>query len=102
VFSGYAYSYNTLTSTRFLEDASYFKLKTLTVGYNLPASLVKRVNIQGVRIYVSADNFLTFTKYSGYDPEQSFVSNPGDANYAVDYAQQPILRTFMMGIDIKF
>lgn len=72
VHTGYDYDYNVQTSTRYLEDASYFKLKTVTLGYTLPESVVKKLRVNSLRVYVSADNLLTLTKYSGYDPEHHF------------------------------
>lgn len=103
VHTGYGSAgYNFLTSTRFLEDASYFKLKTVTLAYNIPASVIKIKSIAGVRMFVSADNLLSITKYSGYDPEQSFEGSPGNSNYGVDFGLQPTLRSFLLGINVKF
>lgn len=101
-FSGYTFNYNLLPSTRQLEDGSFFKVKTVTLGYQLPQELYKNANISSIRLFLSVDNFLTFTKYSGYDPEQSFASNPGDANYGVDFGLQAALRTYIIGLNIKF
>lgn len=101
-FSGYQFGYNVLTSTRFLEDGSYFRIRTVTLAYNLPERMLKKTGFAGLRFYFTADNFLTFTKYSGYDPEQSFVFSPGDANYGVDYGHQPVLRNYIVGINLKF
>jgi TonB-linked SusC/RagA family outer membrane protein len=102
VHTGYANDYNVLSSTRYLEDASYFKIKTITLGYTLPDEWLRKINIASFRIYVSADNFLTFTKYSGYDPESSYEGTPGAANYGVDFGLQPVLRTFLAGFSLKF
>jgi TonB-linked SusC/RagA family outer membrane protein len=94
--------YNFLTSTRFLEDASYVKLKTVTIAYNIPMSVLKVKSISGIRVFATVDNLLTITKYSGYDPEQSFDGGPGDSNYGVDFGLQPTLRTFLFGLNVKF
>ena len=102
VHTGYDYDYNVQTSTRYLEDASYFKLKTVTLGYTLPESITKKIHVNSLRVYVSADNLLTFTKYSGYDPETSFSGSPGDSNYGVDFGLQPVLRTFIFGLNLNF
>lgn len=102
VFSGYSVGYNTMSSTRFLEDASYFKIKTVTLAYNIPEAITKKLRVAGIRVYASVDNLLTVTKYSGYDPEQSFVTNPGDTNYGVDFGLQSALRTYLFGINLKF
>lgn len=102
VHTGYSNDYNVQTSTRYLEDASYFKIKTVTLGYTLPESFTKKLNINNMRVYVSADNLFTFTKYSGYDPETSFSGSPGNANYGVDFGLQPVLRTFLFGLNLNF
>lgn len=102
VFTGYTYNYNLLPSTRQLENGSYFKLKTVTLAYNLSEQLAKKMGASGIRFYCSVDNLLTITKYSGYDPEQSFATSPGDANYGVDFGLQAALRTYLLGVNIKF
>lgn len=103
VHTGYGTAgYNFLPSTRFLEDASYFKFKTVTLAYNIPANIIKTKAISGIRIFASVDNLFAITKYSGYDPEQSFESSPGNSNYGVDFGLQPTLRTFLFGLNVKF
>lgn len=102
VHTGYSNDYNVQTSTRYLEDASYFKIKTITLGYSLPESFTKKFNVNNMRVYFSVDNLFTFTKYSGYDPETSFSGSPGNANYGVDFGLQPVLRTFLFGFNLNF
>ncbi len=103
VHTGYGNAgYNFLTSTRFLEDASNFRLRTVTLAYNIPAKIIKIKSITGVRVFVSIDNLFTITKYSGYDPEQSLENSPGHPNYGVDFGLQPTLRTFLFGLNVKF
>jgi TonB-linked SusC/RagA family outer membrane protein len=102
VFSGYTYGYNNITSTRFLEDASYFKLKTLTLAYNLPSSVTEKLHFKGSRVFCTVDNVFSINKYSGYDPEQSFSSKPGDGSYGVDFGLQSSLRTVMFGVNLQF
>lgn len=99
---GYSNGYNEEPSTHFLEDGSYLRLKTLTLGYQIPASLLSKFKITSFRVYASVDNLWTITKYDGYDPEQSYVSSPGDPNYGVDFGLQPTLRTVLFGVNIKF
>ena len=55
--------------TGWLEDASYIRLKTLTLGFNFNKNLLTRMKMKNARIYCSANNLLTFTNYSGFDPE---------------------------------
>lgn len=103
VHTGYGNAgYNFLTSTRFLEDASNFRLRTVTIAYNVPSKIIKIKSITGVRVFVSVDNLFTITKYSGYDPEQSLENSPGHPNYGVDFGLQPTLRTFLFGLNVKF
>ena len=102
VHSGYSYDYNVLTSTRYLEDASYLKLKTVTLAYNLPERWMKTARIRGVKAYLTVDNALCLTKYDGFDPEASYTSNPAAANYGVDFGLSPTMRSFIMGLQFRF
>jgi TonB-dependent starch-binding outer membrane protein SusC len=103
VWTGYSNGYNTLSSTRYLEDASFFKFRTVTLGYSIPENALQKSKVfNSLRIYITADNVFTFTKYSGYDPESSFAGSPADSNYGVDFGLEPTLRTFSIGISAKF
>lgn len=90
---------NSRISTRFIEDASYLRLKSLNVSYNLPDNWVNRIQLQGVRVYVTGENLLTFTKYSGYDPE---VNNFGASNTerGIDYGTYPQTRNIIFGVNV--
>lgn len=99
---------NSNPSTRYLEDGSYLRVKSLTLGYSInPASLTK-LRIDRCMIFFTAENLLTFTKYSGFDPEVSaFSSNSqGSTNQntapGVDYGTYPQSRDFVLGIKISF
>ena len=100
--TGFAWDYNILTSTRFLEDASYFKIKTITLGYNFPQKWMDRAKMGGVKVYCTIDNAFTFTKYSGYDPEVSMNAGPAHAKYGTDFGYQPTMRSFLFGVQFKF
>ena len=100
--TGYANGYNQEPSTHFLQDASYLRLKTLTLGYTLPEGMANKLKLSSLRVFASVDNLATFTKYDGYDPEQSYVTNPGDPNFGVDFGLQPTLRTILFGLNLKF
>lgn len=99
---------NSRVSSRFVEDGSYMRIKNLTVGYTIPDAALTgfaKGAISSVRFYVSANNLLTITNYSGYDPE--IGSNSANANEAslrsgVDYGQYPQPRAFLGGIQIGF
>jgi len=99
---GFAWDYNILTSTRFLEDASYFKVKTITLGYNFPQKWMDRAKMAGLKVYFTVDNAFTFTKYSGYDPEVSMNAGPAHAKYGTDFGYQPTMRSYMFGVQFKF
>lgn len=93
---------NYLTSTRYLEDSSYFKFKTITLGYNIPKEVLSKVNMKGARVYVSLDNFFTITDYSGYDPEFSYSSSPASGAYGADFGEQATLKSFIVGASFNF
>ncbi|MCR5519951.1 MAG: TonB-dependent receptor [Bacteroidales bacterium] len=99
---GWACDYNILTSTRYLEDASYLRLKNVTLAYNLPDKWIEKAKIAGLRIYATIDNAFTLTKYDGYDPEASMSAGPASAKYATDFGYEPSMRSFIFGLDIKF
>ncbi|MCJ8164412.1 TonB-dependent receptor [Pontibacter sp. E15-1] len=86
----------TYPSDFFLEDGDYFRIKTLQVGYTLPGTLSSKLAMQKARVYVSSNNLLTFTKYSGYDPEI------GGNIFGIDRAFYPQARSFMVGVNIGF
>ena len=103
VWTGYSNGYNALSSTRYLEDASYLRLRTVSLGYSLPDNILQKTkSISGMRLYVTVDNLFTITNYSGYDPETSFAGSPGDSNYGVDFGLEPALRTYTIGVNVKF
>ena len=91
-----------MTSSRYLEDASYFKIKTVTLGYNLPQKWMKKINVDGIKVYFTVDNAFTFTKYSGYDPEVSISGAPASSDYGLDFGYQPTLRSFLFGLEFLF
>ena len=83
--------------SKWVEDASYLRLKNLTIAYNLPM----KKYISNLRLYVTGTNLLTFTKYSGLDPEvSSYTSN--DAQLGTDFWSYPAARFYNFGIDITF
>lgn len=87
--------------SRYIEDASYVRLKNVTIAYNFPKSLTERINLSNLRIYASATNLLTITNYTGYDPEvSSFTGN--DAQIGSDYNNYPQSKIFNLGLNISF
>lgn len=95
---------NSRTSDRFIEDGSYMRIKILSIGYNIPKNWLSRVAgsaISNFRVYVSAQNLLTITNYTGYDPEVGSRFNATLTN-GVDYGQFPQARTFLVGLKVDF
>lgn len=88
-------------SSRYLEDASFIRLRNITLGYRLPQSFVQRLNLQAVDLYVSGDNLWTSTNFSGVDPEAalypSMVIGQGDAT-----SQYPAPKRYLFGINVSF
>lgn len=99
---------NKQPSTRFLEDGAYTRLKNLQLGYTLPGKLTKKLGSTGVRVYVSGQNLLTFTKYPGLDPEQQSSDNlnneqfKGDVAVGIDWGTYPSARTYTVGLNVSF
>jgi TonB-linked SusC/RagA family outer membrane protein len=97
-------SNNKMPSTRFLESGSYLKLKNVQLGYSLGKNTLKSLGVSAVRVYVSGQNLLTFTKYTGLDPEQYNNSNNGSTVTAVgiDWGTYPSARTITVGVNANF
>lgn len=88
-------------SSRFIEDASYVRLKNVTVSYNLSSSILEKVRLSNARIYVSGTNLWTSTSYSGYDPEGNAYG--GTTNIVgVDFGGYPQAKTYTVGLNLGF
>lgn len=92
---------NIKNSTRFLEDGSYLRLKSLTLNYNFKEKILKLLHINRLIIYTTATNLLTFTKYSGYDPEVNMGGNSSTI-LGVDYGTYPQSKSIIFGLNINF
>lgn len=90
---------NTRTSNVFVEDASYLRIKNISVGYSLPRRLIGKIGIETLRVYCNIQNLYTFTKYKGYDPEIG-AYNQNVLLRGVDYARYPSQRIFTFGLNI--
>ena len=87
---------NYVRSDKWVRNAAYCRLKNMVLGYTLPQSLTKKLNIGSLRLYVSGQNLFTISNfYKGYDPEVSYGGNQGGEFY-------PIMQTFTVGVDLKF
>ncbi|WP_422359638.1 SusC/RagA family TonB-linked outer membrane protein [Reichenbachiella sp.] len=85
-------------SDYYLEDGSYLRIRNITLGYSLPQSLLNG-KLTSVRVYATAQNPFTFTKYEGYDPE---IGGDGIYTRGVDVGNYPITRNFLLGLQVKF
>ena len=95
---------NSRTSDRFIEDGSYMRVKNVTIGYAIPVKTLGSLTngvMSKVRVYVSTQNLLTFTKYTGYDPEIG-SRNGTLLRSGIDYANYPQPRTFLAGLQVTF
>ena len=80
------------TSTYFLKDASYLRLKNINLSYAFPKSMLRSIWIKGLTVFVSGDNVITWTKYPGEDPERAGSGR---------YAQFPQLKTYSAGLKVS-
>jgi TonB-dependent starch-binding outer membrane protein SusC len=88
-------------SDRYVENGSYLRVKNFQLGYSLPSELTRKIHIKNLRVYTSMDNLLTFTKYTGLDPE--LFGLYGDPfNYGVDMVNYPQPRSYSLGINLTF
>ena len=98
---------NTVISTRFVENGSYLRFKTITLAYRINQKWLDKIGIAGASVYVSGQNVITVTKYKGFDPEVSTyggVSNTTDnrnVSLGVDYGAYPQSKTFLFGINLS-
>lgn len=90
---------NQEVSDYFVEDGSYLRIKNLQLGYSLPSKLVRKVGLSQFRVYVSAQNLLTLTKYSGLDPE---MGSSSPLTNGIDSGYYPQARVFSLGVNLKF
>ena len=100
----YGQGYNSLGSDRYIEDASFLRMKTLTLKYGFPRNLLKKMHLKGFDIYVTAYDLWTLTKYSGQDPEVSEKKqdDSGLVRLAVDGASTPKPIRVKFGINLRF
>jgi len=94
-------NYNRSPNSRFLEDASFLRLKSLSIGYSVPASIVQKIKLVSTRVYVNASNLWLLTKYSGPDPEV-YVSSSNQNSVGSDFCVPPQPRSIQAGINIVF
>jgi TonB-linked SusC/RagA family outer membrane protein len=92
---------NTRVSDRFLENGSYLRLKNVNLGFNLPSEVAAKLHVRKLRIFASAQNLATITKYKGFDPEVStFNSDP--LSQGTDFLSVPQAKSFTFGVNLGF
>jgi hypothetical protein len=92
--------HNFRVSDRFLEDGSFIRLRSITLGYSLPTKFLMKAKLLKVRVYVSGTNVWTHQTYSGYSPE---FPNEGNAyEVGFDFGSYPVSKSWQGGIDIQF
>jgi TonB-linked SusC/RagA family outer membrane protein len=90
-----------LRPSRFVEDASYLRLKTVSLGYTIPENLVSKLYLASARVYVSGQNVLTFTNYSGLDPELTGTAS-NNLTKGIEFFTPPSPRVFTIGLNLNF
>lgn len=92
---------NRVDSDRWLEDGSFMRLKNLSIGYTLPGNVLQSIGVRQFRIYAMAQNLVTWTKYTGWDPE---LNSQPSANIArnYDFLTFPQAKTFTLGLNVGF
>jgi TonB-linked SusC/RagA family outer membrane protein len=93
---------NVQNSTRFVEDGSYLRLKSLTLAYNFKFSALTAIGVSKLTLYATANNLFTLTKYKGYDPELNWADGNAPAQLGIDYGAYPQTRSFIFGANITF
>ena len=95
-------------SSRFIEDGSYVRLKNISLGYTVPSDITEKLGLDNLRLSLSGQNLLTFTNYSGLDPEVSYYGSGGNNNTSsntaqgFDFGNYPTVRTVTMSLNLKF
>lgn len=92
---------NVRNSTRFVEDGSYLRLKAITLSYNINPTWLSRFKINKFSIYATGQNLLTFTNYSGFDPEVNAFGRSA-TELGIDYGTYPQARTVTFGVNVEF
>lgn len=88
-----------MQSSQWLHNASYFRVKQIQLGYTLPEQISQKIKSSNLRLYVSLENYFTFTKYPGVDPE-SMVNT--SSSLGIDYTSYPAAKKIMFGLNVAF
>ncbi len=91
---------NNQVSSRWVESASYFRIRNITLGYTVPRAVLQKIKLQTLRLYAGVQNALTVSKYLAYNPEVSGYEGP--LTGGVDYGSYPLARTYTIGLNLGF
>lgn len=106
-----SYAGHGITTSQFIEDGSYLRLQSLTIGYTLPKSITKKIGMQRLRVYATGGNLFTITGYKGLDPEVNAIASRtsntganagGFPTLGLDFGTYPRARTFTFGVNVEF
>ena len=94
-------------SSRYLSDASYLRIRNISMGYNIPTSLISKIKLSNMRVYVGVQNVYTLTKYKGWDPEVNYTGTGRSTQntniiQGYDFYTAPQARTYTLGINLSF
>ncbi len=90
---------NNVFSSYFVEDGSFLRLRNVQFGYSIPTSALKKIKVDGIRVYLSANNLFTLTRYQGFDPD---IGASNALTAGVDYGMYPQAKSLMGGVQITF
>jgi TonB-linked SusC/RagA family outer membrane protein len=91
--------YNFTPSDRFIQDGSFIRLRSLTLGYTLPANISQRAFMQQLRVYIKGSNLFTLTRFTGYTPE---IGSYDVLSNGIDYGAYPITSVYSVGVNLQF
>ncbi len=94
------YSNGTDPSSRYISSGSYMRVKSVSLGYTIPASAIKKFKIERIRVYARALNLFTVTKYKGWDPEVNADYQADNINQGVDFYSAPQIKSIVFGVNI--
>lgn len=94
------YANGTDPSSRFISNGSYLRVKSVTLGFNLPASITSKLRLDRFRAYIKAQNLFTITKYKGWDPEVNADYQASNINQGVDFYSAPQIKSIVFGLNI--
>lgn len=99
-----SFSTNSVPNSYYVEDGSYLRLQNMQLGYTIPTDILERTGISNLRIYLQGENLLTFTGYSGLDPEVGYSESGGggSTNFGIDEGAYPRSRQLLIGIDLSY